>query len=66
MDFILVIMTLQIVEKQRTKLKETIPTEKLEKSRKFRLIEKEVVKRTTKYRESRMKATKVNLRQDNS
>ena len=66
MDFILVIMTLQIVEKQRTKLKETIPTEKLEKSRKFRLIEKEVVKRTTKYRESRMKATKVKLRQDNS
>jgi len=49
---------LAIVEKQRTKLKETIPTEKLEKSRKFRLIEKEVVKRTTKYRESRMKATK--------
>jgi len=49
---------LAIVEKQRTKLKETIPEEKLEKSRKFRLIEKEVAKRTTKYKESRLKATK--------
>jgi len=49
---------LAIVEKQRTKLKETIPKPKLEKTRKFRLIEKEVVKRTTKYKESRLKATK--------
>ena len=52
---------LQIVEKQRTKLKETIPKPKLEKTRKFRLIEKEVVKRTTKYKESRLKATKVKI-----
>jgi SLIT-ROBO Rho GTPase activating protein len=49
----------QIVEKQRTKLKETIPKAKLVKSRKFRLIEKEVAKRTEKYVESRLKATKV-------
>jgi SLIT-ROBO Rho GTPase activating protein len=49
----------QIVEKQRTKLKETIPKLKLVKSRKFRLIEKEVAKRTEKYVESRLKATKV-------
>ena len=41
------------------KLKDTIAKEKLEKSRKYRLIEKEVVKRTTKYTEARMKATKV-------
>ena len=40
------------------KLKDTIPKEKLEKSRKYRLIEKEVVKRMTKYAEARMKATK--------
>ena len=50
------------MEKQRTKLKETIPKPKLEKTRKFRLIEKEVVKRTTKYKESRLKATKVNVK----
>ena len=50
--------SIQIVEKQKTKLKETIPPAKLEKSRKFRLIEKELVKRETKYREARLKATK--------
>ena len=55
------VVYLQIVEKQRTKLKETIPEEKLEKSRKFRLIEKEVAKRASKYKESRLKATKVNI-----
>ena len=49
------------MEKQRTKLKETIPKTKLEKTRKFRLIEKEIVKRTTKYKESRLKATKVKI-----
>ena len=32
----------QVVEKQKLKLKEGIPKEKLEKSRKYRLIEKEV------------------------
>ena len=48
-----------MVEKQRSKLKEQIPKEKLEKSRKFRLIEKEVLKRKTKYTEARLKATKV-------
>ena len=51
--------TWQVVEKQRSKLKEQIPKEKLEKSRKFRLIEKEVLKRKTKYTEARLKATKV-------
>ena len=49
----------QVVEKQRSKLKDQIPKEKLEKSRKFRLIEKEVLKRKTKYTEARLKATKV-------
>ena len=48
-----------MVEKQRSKLKDQIPKEKLEKSRKFRLIEKEVLKRKTKYTEARLKATKV-------
>jgi SLIT-ROBO Rho GTPase activating protein len=46
------------VEKQRTKIRDTISKEKLEKSRKFRLIEKEVAKRTLKYTEARLKATK--------
>jgi len=49
---------LAVVEKQRSKLKDQIPKEKLEKSRKFRLIEKEVLKRKTKYTEARLKATK--------
>ena len=48
-----------MVEKQRSKLKDQIPKEKLEKSRKYRLIEKEVLKRKTKYTEARLKATKV-------
>ena len=38
---------------------EQIPKEKLEKSRKYRLIEKEVIKRNNKYTEARLKATKV-------
>ena len=46
------------MEKQRTKIRDTISKEKLEKSRKFRLIEKEVAKRTLKYTEARLKATK--------
>merc|ERR1719264_1601263 len=49
---------LAVVEKQKLKLKEGIPKEKLEKSRKYRLIEKEVLKRTTKYTDARLKATK--------
>ena len=49
---------LQVVEKQRTKIKEQIPKEKLEKNRKYKVIEKEVAKRTTKYTEARLKATK--------
>lgn len=49
---------LQVVEKQRTKIKEQIPKEKLEKNRKYKVIEKEVAKRTSKYTESRLKATK--------
>jgi SLIT-ROBO Rho GTPase activating protein len=48
----------QVVEKQRTKIRDTIAKEKLEKSRKYRLIEKEVAKRTAKYTEARLKATK--------
>ena len=50
-----------MVEKQRSKLKDQIPKEKLAKSRKFKLIEKEVLKRKTKYTEARLKATKVKL-----
>merc|ERR1719471_101500 len=49
---------LAVVEKQRSKLKEQIPAEKLAKSRKFRLIEKELDKRKRKYTEARLKATK--------
>jgi len=49
---------LQVVEKQRTKIKEQTPKEKLEKNRKYKLIEKEVAKRTNKYTEARLKATK--------
>ena len=42
---------LAVVEKQRSKLKEQIPAEKLAKSRKFRLIEKELDKSlVTKFR----------------
>ena len=47
---------LAVVEKQRSKLKEQIPAEKLAKSRKFRLIEKELDKRKRKYTEARLKA----------
>ena len=46
------------MEKQRSKLKEQIPAEKLAKSRKFRLIEKELDKRKRKYTEARLKATR--------
>ena len=49
---------LAVVEKQRSKLKEQIPAEKLAKSRKFRLIEKELDKRKRKYTEARLKATR--------
>ena len=55
-----------MVEKQRSKLKDQIPKEKLAKSRKFKLIEKEVLKRKTKYTEARLKATKVKLIKDNN
>jgi len=57
-EFRLAESKLAVVEKQRSKLKDQIPKEKLEKSRKFRLIEKEVLKRKTKYTEARLKATK--------
>merc|ERR1719471_1335585 len=49
---------LAVVEKQRSKLKDQIPAEKLAKSRKFRLIEKELDKRKRKYTEARLKATR--------
>ncbi|CAL4060574.1 unnamed protein product, partial [Meganyctiphanes norvegica] len=45
-------------EAQRTKLEQAIPKEKLEKSKKFRVIEKEIQKRTSKYQDAKMKALK--------
>ncbi|XP_076035046.1 SLIT-ROBO Rho GTPase-activating protein 1-like isoform X5 [Oratosquilla oratoria] len=45
-------------EAQRTKLEQAIPKEKLEKSKKFRVIEKEIQKRCNKYQDAKMKALK--------
>ena len=39
-------------------MRDQIPKEKLEKNRKYRVIEKEVAKRTQKFTEARLKATK--------
>ncbi|XP_037091631.1 rho GTPase-activating protein 4-like, partial [Pollicipes pollicipes] len=47
---------LQYVENQKGKLELNIPKEKLEKSRKFRLVEKEILKRRNKYQDTRLKA----------
>ncbi|XP_043221139.1 SLIT-ROBO Rho GTPase-activating protein 3-like isoform X2 [Amphibalanus amphitrite] len=47
---------LQYVENQRGKLELSIPKEKLEKSRKFKLVEKEILKRRHKYQDTRLKA----------
>jgi len=47
---------LAVVEKQRIKLKDQLVLEKLVKSRKYKIVGKEVTKRNLKYQEARMKA----------
>ncbi len=49
---------LQVVEKQRNKLRQTVPPEKQGKHRKLKIIEKEWAKRKGKYDDARLKATK--------
>ncbi|XP_064487016.1 SLIT-ROBO Rho GTPase-activating protein 1-like isoform X2 [Ornithodoros turicata] len=49
---------LNYVASQKVRLEQTIPKEKLEKSKKFRVIEKEVSKREAKHREVRLKSLK--------
>lgn len=49
---------LKIVEGQLTKLEQTVAKEKLEKSKKFRVIEKEIQKRQSKCNDSKLKALK--------
>ncbi len=46
------------MEKQRNKLLNSVPAEKREKHRRYRLIEKEHSKRKQKYEDARLKATK--------
>ncbi|XP_050711110.1 SLIT-ROBO Rho GTPase-activating protein 1-like isoform X7 [Eriocheir sinensis] len=45
-------------EAQRSKLEQVIPKEKLEKNKKFRLIEKEIQKRSNKHMDAKLKALK--------
>ncbi len=47
-----------MAEKQRTKLQNSVPAEKREKHKKYKLIEKEYLKRKQKYDDARVKATK--------
>ena len=49
---------LRYVESQRQKLESSIAREKLEKSKKFKLIEKEIAKRQAKYNDAHLKALK--------
>lgn len=49
---------LKLVEAQRAKLETQIPKEKLEKSKKLKLVEKEVQKRTHKFTDARFKSQK--------
>ena len=49
---------LQVVEKQRLKLQGSVPVEKREKHKKYKLIEKEFMKRRGKYDDALLKATK--------
>ena len=48
----------QILEKQRSKLRASVPPEKQEKHRRLRQLEKEYTKRRAKYDDARLKATK--------
>ncbi|XP_069700289.1 SLIT-ROBO Rho GTPase-activating protein 1-like isoform X2 [Periplaneta americana] len=49
---------LRVAENQRLKLEQSIPREKLDRSKKYRLIEKEVQKRKNKYNDAKLKALK--------
>ncbi|XP_076304091.1 SLIT-ROBO Rho GTPase-activating protein 1-like [Tachypleus tridentatus] len=49
---------LRIVEAQRTKLAQSIPQEKLQRLKKYRLIVKEIQKRQSKYNDARLKSLK--------
>ena len=51
-------MNSQILEKQRSKLRASVPPEKQEKHRRLRQLEKEYTKRRAKYDDARLKATK--------
>ena len=51
-------MYTQILEKQRSKLRASVPPEKQEKHRRLRQLEKEYTKRRAKYDDARLKATK--------
>ncbi|XP_054719949.1 SLIT-ROBO Rho GTPase-activating protein 1-like isoform X2 [Uloborus diversus] len=49
---------LSYVEAQKNKLEQSIPKEKLQRSKKFRLMEKEIQKRRLKYNDAKLKALK--------
>ncbi|XP_063238687.1 SLIT-ROBO Rho GTPase-activating protein 1-like isoform X2 [Bacillus rossius redtenbacheri] len=49
---------LRLAEAQRLKLEQALPREKLDRSKKYRLIEKEVHKRKNKYNDAKLKALK--------
>ncbi|GLH12612.1 GTPase-activating protein CdGAPr [Gryllus bimaculatus] len=49
---------LRVAENQRLKLEQSMPREKLDRSKKYRLIEKEVQKRKNKYNDAKLKALK--------
>ncbi|XP_014259247.1 SLIT-ROBO Rho GTPase-activating protein 1-like [Cimex lectularius] len=49
---------LRLAEAQRTKIEQSVPKEKLDRSKKFRLIEKDVQKRKNKYFDAKLKALK--------
>ncbi|XP_026475211.1 SLIT-ROBO Rho GTPase-activating protein 1-like isoform X4 [Ctenocephalides felis] len=49
---------LRAARNQQAKLEQAVPKEKLERSKKYRLIEKEVSKRKSKYADARLKALK--------
>ncbi|RZF41497.1 hypothetical protein LSTR_LSTR000211 [Laodelphax striatellus] len=49
---------LRLAENQRLKIEQSLPKEKLDRSKKFRLVEKEVQKRKNKYFDAKLKALK--------
>ncbi|UYV74216.1 SRGAP1 [Cordylochernes scorpioides] len=49
---------LQIVEAQRTKFEQSISPEKLERSKKYKLVVKEIQKRQCKFNEAKLKSVK--------